>query len=499
MREGALSNAAVAVVWVVWILVKGPAESEHPGVYTRVDLSGSDLMALAFFSVTIWCLISAARGESSVVAGIISGLALAAACFTRYAYYPLAVLLPFSYGALAWIRPIFRRQLLIAFALSAFLALLGVAATVGYEYLAAGRALVPNPLNHIQRGTPSWYWHHLGRMSPFPASALGFTSFADWLARKCPAWASILPSFAAWLVSLAILIVLCYGLRVGCMQRCSELMSAFDKRPATCVFILAGLATCLIVVGMVSYLSVHNPPELWFPGGWTYVMGSRYYAPLHPFIIVWVVLSIHSSSALCRVKGMATLERSDEKGVRPPKQEPCLLSFRTLLLSLVICCMALLASFTLRNWKVVKWITDYGYTRTGYNWLYRDLESVEVAVRSLRRNKAFVFLAMVDSKGPTRDPSEAEEAQAIFDNIADVLGWKVRLTGVVLTPARTLASLPYERIQGGCVLLVLGPERQYPFTDLPDVLRERKDVKPIARLTRGRVLYEWSAMPVRSD
>ncbi len=239
-------------------------------------LPSTDLLALALLSAG-WVL-AGACGPSTSRLWLAAGL-LAASCAVRYAYWPIALVVPV---AAAFREPLsqVRRTLtiLLAFPLAGVLALAAYmrSSTGAITYFAA------------RHPTTGWYVGNLLKMHPFPVSVLGLDSFAtDFIVKSgLPTALFSLP----WLPAAVLGLALITQLRA----------TRFESGPgahacgSSYVYSLAALMT-VVTVAMLAYLGVRFPPEPfnWALGGvWCYVQEPRYFAPTWYFFLLATVTTV---------------------------------------------------------------------------------------------------------------------------------------------------------------------------------------------------------------
>ncbi len=231
-------------------------------------LSSAEVLALALFCAALAAAVLALReGSHALPAAVAAGLFAGAAGATRYAYWPLAAVVPACLMCLGWSS---RKRLLRAAALG-----LGAA---GVIFLAAWSQHRENGywMSPIvdQAGRPGFYPANLLRMSPFPADLMGLrrpvSAVLEWAAgSSADHW---LP-WALWLVSICLLAV--------CLR---EAVRVLRRSPADDVegrfLCLAAAGTAFVTVGVLMWLALRHQAH---PGGFAFVNEPRYYAPAFLF------------------------------------------------------------------------------------------------------------------------------------------------------------------------------------------------------------------------
>lgn len=202
-------------------------------------------------------------------------LALGALAFTpaffRYAYYPMAAVIPL----VLWLHG--RRTRERAYTTGGLLAA-GTAVLLLAGQTLFNLACFGEPIRH--RPGEGFHLENLLHVDPFPARALFFTDVIDKNAEALlgPAAASTLPLL--WmLLSLAVLglVVRCFLLhRNGTLP---EGKGEPEKKGGIHAFHVLLFFTLAVNVGLLAWYSLRNPAERGWTDFWTYVQEPRYYLP----------------------------------------------------------------------------------------------------------------------------------------------------------------------------------------------------------------------------
>ncbi|MCL6501041.1 MAG: hypothetical protein K6T86_00060 [Pirellulales bacterium] len=258
-----LGRRASLWFWTYWAIAYCPL----------VRLTSSDQLAAAIFSLAL------VLGMSSVPAGAadpparrkgvlcaaFAGLTAGLAGAVRFAYWPLAAVVPL--GLLVWGQP--QRWLkagLCALSSGAVLLLL-----VWHQRETTGHATY---LTSVYAGpAEAWQWQALRQIDPFPAGALGLDLF--W--HRAHDWLRLAGSgrWGSWCLAAAVLAAFS-------LAALRATQGAHRSASRAAYFYGTGVATLLCTLAMLCWLSLRYPPI----SGWTHVQELRYYAPVFGFLTV---------------------------------------------------------------------------------------------------------------------------------------------------------------------------------------------------------------------
>jgi hypothetical protein len=277
------SPAVVAGLLVLWTIVFSPIAAA----------TYMDLLALALFAGAIAAGVRSvgATGRERAVAVALGACFIAGACVTRYAYWPLAAVVPLATVAAA---PRDRRAWTGA-AVHLLVAGAAIVATALFMQRATGEAVFLSRLYPEQ--TRSWNWPHLLALNPFAADALGAGRVYALIAKDHGPLEST-TTVVLWSASLASL-----GLAAAYVASRVRDWSRAQSPATETFFTAAGVLTCGATLAMNVWLTLRLPAGA---DGWTVGGEPRYYAPMLPFLGIWVWLAARDRSlGMPRVRALA--------------------------------------------------------------------------------------------------------------------------------------------------------------------------------------------------
>lgn len=252
-------------MWVFWALAYLPL----------VRLTSSDQLAVALFSVALAmgavCVRAgqaerAARGACrAVLAAVMAGLMAGLAGAVRFAYWPLAGVVPLG----LFLSGSSRRWLNAGVCAAATGIILG--ALAWYQHATTGHTTYLTSI--YERPAAALQWPMLRHMAPFPAGALGLDLFWQRAHERLhlPGTAQV----GTWGLALLVLgAFFAAGYRAWRQRR--------GVGPLRAYIYTTGLCTLLLTLAMLCWLSLRYPPI----GNWTHVQELRYYAPVFGFLTV---------------------------------------------------------------------------------------------------------------------------------------------------------------------------------------------------------------------
>lgn len=254
--------------WTFWALAYCPL----------VRLTSSDQLAVALYSAGLAMGTMCVRASSAepgvpaspatptaLLAPLLSGVMVGLAGAVRFAYWPLAAVVPL--GLLL----AHRSSRLLKAGVCAASAGMILGATAWHQHATTGHITYLTSV-YVQPAT-AWQWRSLAHIDPFPAGTLGLDIFWE----RAHHWLH-LPGTAragTWCLAALVLAVFFAACRRAWQQR--RLAGWLP------VYIYGtGLSTLAITLAMLCWLSVRYPPI----GDWTHVQELRYYAPMFGFLTV---------------------------------------------------------------------------------------------------------------------------------------------------------------------------------------------------------------------
>jgi hypothetical protein len=265
MAHSGLGRHSRLWLWLFWALAYCPL----------VRLTSSDQLAAGLFSAALALgMVSVQAGSigppgkqawKAAVAATLAGTTAGLAGAVRFAYWPLAAVVPV--GLAAW-GGRYRRPAAVLCAVSAGLVLAVLAwhqrATTGHTtYLTSLYA----------RPAETWQWPSLARIDPFPAGALGLDVF--W--QRAHEWLHLPGSLRVGTWCLASLVTAAYV---------AAFLRAYGRHepsgPIAKYLYGTGVVALVLTLAMLCWLSLRYPPI----GEWTHVQELRYYAPVFGFLTV---------------------------------------------------------------------------------------------------------------------------------------------------------------------------------------------------------------------
>lgn len=235
-------------------------------------LTASGWLTLGLFLVGIGLLILTTDGKIPFAMGLttVLGCFLATAA-VRYAYLPVCLALPTT----AWI--VFRQTRARLDQRIAWICTVVVGICIFLAYF-----FISTQNYYLKETIPGWHFSHLLNIDPFPFKAFFFYGIPQELAfgTFMPGWLPVFKSIV-WLISFLIICGWIYGFLPIWKERIKI------KSPTRWTVWIFAVVTAGII-GMLAYLSVRTPAEDWnWIGFWTYIMETRYYAPIMMMGILW--------------------------------------------------------------------------------------------------------------------------------------------------------------------------------------------------------------------
>lgn len=261
-----ISDKVRCALWTYWAIFHGPL----------VPLTSSDLAAVAFYSAAIAaCIHLCSRQRAPTRGGIAVGFLAGCAAAIRFAYWPLAFIMPLVLALCAWRHKpgLWRAALASILIIAVALGLL-----VAVQTWNTGHATYLT--HHYRADTKGFYWKQCLEIYPFPAGALGLDEVGNRASERLhlsSTWQRTL----IWAMSCGILLVASW--------HAARLLIRSWPRDASSTtactglgFALLGVLSTLVTVAMLCYLSLRYPRL----GEWTHVQSLRYYAPAFGFLAV---------------------------------------------------------------------------------------------------------------------------------------------------------------------------------------------------------------------
>jgi hypothetical protein len=252
-------------------------------------LTDAGQWSLTAFAWAVLALLHAGPSSRRRHAGTLLAIGfLAGGALIRYAYLPY-LLLP----ALLWTLP--RHQLSERWR---SLVLAGTSGLLGLGLIWGWRV---STLSYLpgEGGESGWFPHHLLALDPFPFKAFFYYGIPHEL--TLAEWAAWLPLWLRRVATTASLVILLTGVYLWFNWRSRDGFPARQRRRLLRLFVF----TLLLTLGMLGYLSLRTPPQSWnWTGFWTYVMETRYYAPLLWLIGLITFLSVQDVLRPSLIRGL---------------------------------------------------------------------------------------------------------------------------------------------------------------------------------------------------
>jgi len=265
-------SAAAAGVLIVWTVLYSAVAA---GTY-------SDLLALALFVAAIATGLRAATSDdrSAWIAGAASAGLMAAACVVRYAYWPLAIVVPAATIAAKRTRSSWMLALVHVVVVGA-----AILATAQFMQRATGEALFLSRWYPDERR--GFFWSHLTRLNPFPAEAIGAGRLYALVAKDRPVLTAAAP-VVLWSTS-AVCLFVAVAYVIGRARR----WVAAGLDAAETFFVVAGVLTFGAAVATNVWLTLRLPAA---SDGWTVGGEPRYYVQTLPFLATAIWLAARDAS-----------------------------------------------------------------------------------------------------------------------------------------------------------------------------------------------------------
>jgi hypothetical protein len=242
-------------------------------------IHSTDLLSLAFFSLS-WALLLRIAFQGLLAKGTGWGLIVWFAlssymcCFFRFAYYPIAILMPVLLILYAFIQDRTKLwQSIIAFLLTGGL----IGGQLLYQDLYANNVIYMN--QYYPETQPRLYLEHLLKFDP-----IALNSFLhDFILKK--AFGRIFIWFC-YAFSLIVFLILGIGLRNFFFLSVGK--GKKGKFSLIGWFLIFGLTVSLTLILFLSYLSIRYPIPI--DGNWTFVQEPRYFSPVYLIIFLFICL-----------------------------------------------------------------------------------------------------------------------------------------------------------------------------------------------------------------
>jgi len=278
---GPVTSLAVAAFWAfIWSPLR--------------QLNTAEELALSFFVVAVAFGLLTLVSRRWLLPLSVAAIAMVAVVATRYAYWPLVVVVPLAL-LFSQIASQQRKRTLISSLVILAAPVVVLCAIAIFNHAYGGRST-------LFRTTPlprELHLENVVRCDPFPASALGFSQALDWLAAKVPRtlrWP--VRHAVAWFFAGVIVII--SGTTCGGLNLFRKLLhfpngdllldSVYLRFMVWC-----GGTTVVLTVGMLAYLSLGSPvsyPPFASEYGWLPIQERRYFASTHPFLAILFIFCL---------------------------------------------------------------------------------------------------------------------------------------------------------------------------------------------------------------
>lgn len=263
-------------LWVYWTWAASPI--------SLLTLTSSDIMALAFFTLSLALMVASVRGEMSWGRAALAGFSAGFAALTRWAYLPLLAVVPLALTFVG--HSSFRWKV------SRALAFVAAGIPLPMLWILRNRAATGQATFLSDAGLAGGlrFPENLLFFSPFPAVAVGADHAIGSITKRFPSVENWTIG-ALWLVSGFLVLVIVLGSRSRPRAKREEIAGQDD---AERFLWTAGVVTAALTCAMLGWLSLTHPLQYW-PGndsGWTCVGEGRYFAPIFSYIgcaIVWAL------------------------------------------------------------------------------------------------------------------------------------------------------------------------------------------------------------------
>ncbi len=272
----ALSNRAKLLVWVMWALIWSPLLLQ----------SSPELVTLACFSVAIALALSFARQQRHPIRfGILSGLMIGVVGASRLAYWPLLPVVPL--GLLTSSGRRISQRLIVGIVLQVLVAAFMLAGVLLFQRASTGQFLHLPVVPGVQRG---FFPEQLATIYPFPTSTIGGDVVVN-LVKEALGLPETLANVALWVMSALILAAATYAC-VRSFRGSSDDQARADNDTVSRCFGVMALATGLLTLLMLAYISVSFPVTAALREGRLWISISRFYVPILPFLLVYLAMVI---------------------------------------------------------------------------------------------------------------------------------------------------------------------------------------------------------------
>lgn len=392
-----------------WALVWNPLN-----VQTCTEMLSLGLLcwALAF------CL-RAAADRRAVLSSVAAAVCVALAAWFRYAYWPLAMVVPATL-AVAFLFSPHRRRLAVATVLNTALAGGLVLGVIALQRVSTGHTTCLTGIR--ERELVGLSWSNLLWTCPFPSAALGFSDIWPFVVRQVRPLAAIPELQLDWLLSAVVVVAIGWWaaaalLRIRRSATGAARLSAETRpvdRTGLATLVAAGVLTTGVTIAMLIYLSVRTPLD----GTYTYVIERRYFAVFYPFVSVAL--------------GCAVVDFLRHRG--PRWSVVAKMAFVTVVLVWVA------AGATWRVGRIVRHYCDAGGQRTLRRADRSDCRQVSAAVRRhLDAGRQTLFIHPLGGTWFTSHGEKLEPILALMAGAPNVSYDTVRHIG--LRPGKSVALL----------------------------------------------------------
>lgn len=238
-------------------------------------LGSTDLLAVAAYMFAVWLVVWwSATPKASLLLCVIAGVALSAGAAMRFAYYPLALVLPFLLAASGMIARDGRR--IAGGTLVLVAAMLPIAGLMAVHFAEFGSVM------RSGAETDQWYPENLAHFDAFPLHGLVYGDFVTDNVHVIAPWLDSWLRAAELLLSVAILLVVCAP-ALNWLRR---------RTPAEPLGLYHGAAVVTIIANtlLFAWVSLTQPPQTDWIDFFTHVQETRYYAPAMLMVQISVVL-----------------------------------------------------------------------------------------------------------------------------------------------------------------------------------------------------------------
>jgi hypothetical protein len=244
----------------------------------------TDILSLAFFSLA-WALfsriISQQKAEVNLGMVILFAFSSFLTCFFRFAYYPVAILLPFLLVLYAWFTDPSKTKVgIFAFLLTGFL----IGAQLLYQALMADNVLFLD--QYYPETQPRLYFEHLLRFDPIAVN----TFMHDFILKKALTGQAF--TWFNFFFTTLLVVILVAGFKKTSFWKAGFRLGRGSYGHIGLIgwFFVFGGVVSFTIIGFLSYLSLRYPIQV--DGNWTFVQEARYFAPVYLILFLLICLSL---------------------------------------------------------------------------------------------------------------------------------------------------------------------------------------------------------------